>query len=276
MGSDWLELLDCVLRPARPGLVRCLAECDRYLEQQRSQRELRARELADCEQRINQARAAVFRAADGVVGARMTELERQWRQLSRRRNDSGVMDLWAGLVPFSWVDRKRFRDSPPELWLDAAVALAADVENVERAERAVLLLWSRLAPFGERFWPPVRWRMVEQDPEPIAPLLAGALSAATQAIPAPQRAGLIERAERVEQRVLTAALERLPARPLLARDIAHAAWVDCMWRFAALADDASPVAALRALWQTGYVLSDIDARGVTLELPPLPVLASRQ
>ena len=275
MGSDWLELLDCVLRPARPALGRCLAECDRYLEQQRSQRELLARELADCEQRINQARAAVFEAADGVVGARMTELEREWRQLSRRRHDAGVMDLWASLAPSSWLDRKRFRDSPPALWLDAAVALAADAENVERAERAVLLLRSRLAPFGSRLGQSVRWRMVEQDPEPIAPLLEGALSAAMRACPAPQRTALLERAQRVEQRVLAAALERLAARPLLARDIAHAALVDCVWRSAALSDDSNPVAALRALWQTGYVLSDVDAKGVTLELPPLPVLASR-
>ena len=45
----------------------------------------RAMALADCERRINEARAAIFAADDGVVSKRMTELEREWRELSARR-----------------------------------------------------------------------------------------------------------------------------------------------------------------------------------------------
>lgn len=43
----------------------------------------RARTLADVERRINEARAAVFAKDDGVVGKLMTDLEREWRELSR-------------------------------------------------------------------------------------------------------------------------------------------------------------------------------------------------
>jgi SAM-dependent methyltransferase len=44
----------------------------------------RARALADCERRINEARAAIFTANDGVVSKHMTELEREWRTLNAR------------------------------------------------------------------------------------------------------------------------------------------------------------------------------------------------
>jgi SAM-dependent methyltransferase len=43
--------------------------------------EARAHALADCERRINLARASVFAANDGVVTAVMTDLEREWRAL---------------------------------------------------------------------------------------------------------------------------------------------------------------------------------------------------
>jgi hypothetical protein len=273
MGSDWLELLDRVLRPARPGLSRCLAERSRHLERGRDADAARALELSACEQRIIEARAAVFAAADGVVSAGMTELERQWRRLARLRAEQGMMELWASLSPASWIDHKRFRDSPPARWLDAAVALAADVEGVERAEQAVVALRLRLAPFGKQLAGHVRWRLLEQDPEPIGALLAGALRAARDACPAPQRATLLERGRHAERVVLAAALERLPDRPLLARDVAHAAQVDCVWRLAGLPERENPVGALRALWQTGYVLSEVEPACITLELPPLSASA---
>jgi SAM-dependent methyltransferase len=43
----------------------------------------RAQALADCERRIEDARAAVLAANDGVVTARMTTLEREWRTLAQ-------------------------------------------------------------------------------------------------------------------------------------------------------------------------------------------------
>jgi hypothetical protein len=66
-----------------------------------------------------------------------------------------------------------------------------------------------------------------------------------------------------------AALGRFPQRPLLARDLAQAAFVDCLCRATSLAARPDPVAPLRALWSTGYVLAAIDHSGVTLEIPRL-------
>ena len=43
----------------------------------------RARALAAVERRINEARAVVFANDDGVVTKLMTDLEREWRELSR-------------------------------------------------------------------------------------------------------------------------------------------------------------------------------------------------
>jgi hypothetical protein len=43
--------------------------------------------LADCERRINEARAAIFAKDDGVVTKTMTELEREWLTLSARVRD---------------------------------------------------------------------------------------------------------------------------------------------------------------------------------------------
>jgi SAM-dependent methyltransferase len=45
--------------------------------------ETRAQAIADCERRIEDARATVLAKNDGVVTARMTDLEREWRTLAR-------------------------------------------------------------------------------------------------------------------------------------------------------------------------------------------------
>jgi hypothetical protein len=82
-------------------------------------------------------------------------------------------------------------------------------------------------------------------------------------------AGIVARATRVQDDVHQAALTRLPDRPLLARDLAQAAFVDCLWRATPLAERPNPVTPLCALWQTGYVLAAIDPGGVTVELPGL-------
>lgn len=49
--------------------------------------------MASCERRIDDARARVFEADDGVVGRQMTDLERQWRKLSSPDPEAGLMDL---------------------------------------------------------------------------------------------------------------------------------------------------------------------------------------
>jgi molybdopterin synthase catalytic subunit len=78
-----------------------------------------------------------------------------------------------------------------------------------------------------------------------------------------------ERAERLAREVLEAALARFPERAPLARDLAHAAHVDGVWQAASLSARPDPVRPLRELWRTGYVLSEVDTSGVTLEVPPL-------
>ncbi len=45
--------------------------------------EERDRAMADCERRINEARAIVLAKNDGVVTAHMTDLEREWLTLAR-------------------------------------------------------------------------------------------------------------------------------------------------------------------------------------------------
>jgi hypothetical protein len=270
--DSWLELVGSVLRPARAGLERCLAAREPLLAARALLSEERGRAIARCVAAIEHARTAVFEAQDGVVTARMTELEREWRRLSRPDPDAGCMDLWARIAPPSWIDRKRWRDSEPraQARFDAATALAADVEGVEAAESAVLAWRSALASFATPIGARVRWRAFEHDAEVITPLLAEPLRIAREALAAVgAEAVVVERAQRLQGEVYTALLARLPDRPVLARELGHAAFVDSVWRAAPVADRPDPVAPLRALWKTGYVLSAVDASSMTIELPPL-------
>jgi hypothetical protein len=269
MRDTWLEILDRVFHPARPDLERCLSERERHAADRRVFAEERARAIADCERRINDARRAVFETNDGVVTSRMTDLEREWRRLSRQDPEDGLMDLWARVAPASWIDRKRWRGCAPASRVDAAIALAADAENVEAAEEALGALRSALAAHGISVGPLIRWRWFERDAETVAVLLREPLRAACEACPAADRASIFARARRFEHGILQKALARFPERPLLARELGHAAFVDFLWRAAPLDIARNPVAALRALWKTGYVLSEADAKSVTLEIPPL-------
>jgi hypothetical protein len=268
MRVSWLTLVDSVLRPARPGLERCLRARDEHLITRRPFSEERARAIARCERRIETARAAVFAANDGVVPARMTELEREWRLLSRPDPDGALMDLWARIAPTSWIDRKPWRDSHPAARLDAAVALAADPEGVEAAEVAVRSLSAALERWGVRIGARVRWRAFERDADCVEEMLAHPLRAAREALSrSDEEDVIVARAERIEREVHDAALARLEGRPMLARGIARAAFADFVFRAAALRDEPNPVDALRALWATGYTMSSAGASGVTLEIP---------
>jgi len=261
MRSSWQTVIDSLLRPARPHLERCLAEGEKHRAARRLVSEQRARALRDCELRIERARAAIFAANDGVVGASMTDLEREWRRRSRIDAESGWMDLWARIAPPSWIDEKRWRDTEGEHRLDAAIALASDVDGVEAAESAIDSLRVALAPWGTHIGPRVRFRLLEQDSEHCVALFAEPLRAALRlAHPV-----IVDRAHRFEREVHEAALHRFDDRPLLARDLAHAAFVDYFCRFA----QPNPVSAMCALWRTGYVVATIDAAGVTLEIPML-------
>jgi hypothetical protein len=275
MRDSWLQLIEAVLRPARPQLARCLRERERHLDARRAAGEQRTRALADCRARIEAARAVVFAANDGVISRRMTDLEREWRRLARQDPDAGLMDLWARIAPSSWLDQKLWRGSEPATQVDAAVALAADVEGVEEAASAVRALRVALAPWGMALATGIHWRARARtsaiDADCTTPLLSEPLRAALAALFTSEVQGaVLARARRLEHDIHEAAGARFPDRPLLVRSLAHAAFVDSVWHGAALADHPNPVTSLRRLWKTGYALASIDASGVTLEIPPLP------
>jgi hypothetical protein len=268
MRESWLKLVDGVLHPARPRLGRCEAERERFLTARQVAADQRTRAIADCVARIEAARAEVFAARDGIVSARMTALEREWRALSRSDEDGALMDLWARIAPGSWIDRKRWRDAAPARRGDAAVALASDVEGVEAAEAAIGALRHALAPWNGSVACRIRWRPFAGDFDGTAELLGPALRAAREALSVRDGARLaLEGARTIERAVERAARARFPERAVLARALAHAAYVDVVWRAASFEPEANPVTPLRQLWQTGYVLSAFGAREATLELP---------
>lgn len=268
MRDSWLGLVESVLRPARPHLRRCLREREIHLESRRAFAEQRARALAHCEVRIQMARAAVFAADDGVVTLRMTELEREWRRLSRADRDAGLMDLWSRIAPPEWMDRKLWRDSAPAGQLDAAVLLAADVDGVERAEAAARALRSALAAWGVSMGAQIRWRAFDHDVDATTELLTEPLRAACEDIASFDGAPVVlERAQGLEREVHTAMTARFPQRPMLARSIAHAAFVDFVQRAATRAAPSNPVAALVELWRTGYSIVTLGPAGITLGIP---------
>ncbi|HWZ88100.1 MAG TPA: hypothetical protein VNW92_04600 [Polyangiaceae bacterium] len=270
MRDSWLQLVGSVLHPARPNLERCLREREPHLAAERRFSDERARATAHCRASIESLRAQVFAEQDGVVPARMTELEREWRALSRSDRDGRLMDLWARIAPASWIDRKRWRDSEPASQLDAALALAADVAGVEAAENALGSLRVALAAWGVAIGPRVRWRWLKQDFPRTAELLTEPLREACEALAARGvQAVVLERAQQLEREVHEAAHARFPERTVLIRALAHVAFVDFIWRAAALGERPNPVTPVRELWITGYVLSDVDASGIAVEIPSL-------
>ena len=269
MHDSWLKVVGAVHRPARPERERCLRERETHLLARRSFAEARARAVAQCEARIEEARAAVLAANDGVVSFRMRDLEREWLLLTRSDAERGLRDLWARVAPVTWIDRKRWRDSAPAAQLDAAIALAADADGVEAAEAAVASLRVALAAWGLPVGSRIRWHAHAHDFEHTTALLAEPLRAAADALSA--RGVLpvvVERARGAERDVREAARVQFLERPLLVDALGHASFVDFVWRAASLAAP-SPVTALSALWMTGYALSAVDPAGVTLEIPPL-------
>jgi hypothetical protein len=237
MADVWLDLPATLLRPSRPALRRCLAERAIYLAERKRISDERTRSISDCEHRIEQLRAAVFAASDGVVGAKMTDLEREWRTLAKIDPDAGLMDLWARIAPTEWHDRKVWRDGPAIDRVDLATALASDIEGVEAAEESVRALAAIHSGEGFTIGARISWRFFDHDRAVFVTTLREA----------PTR-----------KDVLDAVLARFPERPLLARDVAH---------LATLTSRAADAA--RAIWRAGYAIQSFDVHGVTLEMPPL-------
>lgn len=243
MADVWLELPTSLLRPARPNAARCLQERELHLTERKRRSDERGRAIADCERRIDLARTAVFAASDGVVGAKMTDLEREWRLLAKVDPDAGVMDLWSRIAPSHWHDRKRWRDCPPMDRVDIGVALASDVEGVEAAEEAALRLRGAYAKQGVSVGAPIGWRFFDQD---------RAVFVTTFREPPP----------RIREDVRDAVLSRFPERPFFARDLAWLA-----------TQKGDVIDAVRAIWRAGYGIHTLDAHGVTLEIAPLSPLS---
>jgi len=271
MLASWLQLVEGVLRPARPALEVCLREGELQRARERSLAEARIQKLAECQRRIEAARAEVFATGDGVVPLHMTDLEREWRTAARSDHDGRLMDLWARIAPPAWIDRKRWRDSDPMAQLDAAMALAADVAGVEAAEAAIDALRVALQPWHARISARIAWHAFDADSDCVSALLAAPLQHACEtALTLDSGSRIVERAEQLERAVHAAALARFPERPLLAQSLAHAAFVDALLRAATEPDRPNPVTPLRALWRSGYTISAVSADAVTLEIPPWP------
>jgi hypothetical protein len=263
--TSWLAAADHVLRPARPALASCCEAADRHARARRPITEARAQAVADCVSRIEAARADIFAAKDGVVTARMTELEAEWRRLARRADHDGdAMELWARIAPRAWRDQKKWRVGEPERYADAAIALASDPLGVGAAEAAIDALRRACSAFSlpRR----TRWCFDDGTDFDVRTLFEAPLRSATERL-ASQDGGhfALARAEQQKTRVYEAARERLRERHALAGAIAHAAFVDAVWTAAMRSP--SPALPLRALWSSGYTIAWIDDRVVTLAIP---------
>lgn len=242
MSDVWLDLAGSLLRPMRPQATRCLEERERHLAERKRTTDERTRAMADCERRIELARAAIFAASDGVVGASMTDLEREWRKLAKVDPDAGLMDLWARIAPVRWHDEKRWRGCPAADRVDVAVALACDPEGVEAAEAAAARIRDAYlvhADVGVTIADRIEWRLFDHD---------RAVFVTTFREPPP----------RIREDVRDAVLARFPDRPLLARDIGYLA-----------TQKGEVVDGARAILRAGYGIHSIDATGILLEVPPL-------
>lgn len=282
MPPSWHELIGAVFRPERPRLSQCRARAQAYAARESRSSERRNVELADCRRRIEAARATVFAADDGIVGARMTELEREWITLARadRGARTRILEVWNEIAPPHWRGRLRW-DITDDLArdLEAAVTLASDPSGVERAEDCALRFAAALSawqpPLGSRLtWSVAPVPLVETRAEVLlaAPLVAiQSVVAASYGGPA-----ILARAFDVERDVLalTSAAPALRDSEPLAADIAFAARVHFLWQVC-LVDGRevggrsvtrldNPVDALRDLWSTGYALGSADCHNLTL------------
>ena len=247
MNALWNELLGTMLRPARPRLSQCRARANAHAIEERRDAELRTQALAHCRSRIEDARASVFAAGDGVVKADMTALEGEWLALARaeRSCEERTLALWNAIAPRHWAGQLRW-PSTGDMAADveAAVALASDPEGVERAEACALRLASVLSAWGFDVAPTVTW-LVARAPQitRAEALLERPLRALTDAIATTYGAeALVARAHRVERDVLDAATqspllstnETNETNEGLAADLALVARVDFLWRACAV------------------------------------------
>lgn len=270
MRNSWTKLVDAVLSPERANLDVCLQARAEHIDARRSVAEGRARAILRCTAEIEDARRDVFAANDGVVTAKMTELEHKWRRLSRVDVDGGLQDLWARIAPPSWLDRKRWRDSAPCARLDAAIALASDVQGVESAEAAVRELGTALRALGTTIPGRVAWQPWSDESDYIVPLLEKPLQAAVDRLSRfPERDRILERARKDERDVHQAAANRFSDPFKLGQGLGHAAFIDFLWHAAELQPTRNPMLPLYDLWRSGYAIVAVEQTRVVLGFPPV-------
>lgn len=284
MNARWNELLATLQRPSRPLLARCRARAEAHALVERRNAEDRAAALADCRERIERARAVVFAAGDGFVGADMTALEREWRTLVRREPspEARTRALWNAVAPRRWADRLRF--TPEDVVNDAelTVALASDPDGVERAEACASQLASALRAWGVDLAPVITWTLASGSMEAAraSTLFAAPLHALETMLSNAYGGGAWSaRGHRVHDEVLAAASAASHVPSQLGEDVAFVARFDFLLRACEvdgrfvhagrpLQELPSPAAPLVELWKTGYALGDVQKAGITLAAAP--------
>lgn len=261
MNADWEQLLAGVLRPARPGAARCLRELADYRAACSDRVQSRARTLAEIEARIGDARAAVFAAGTGAVGADMTALEREWLAASRgSAADRSPERFWARVAPEGFV-RRLGADSA-----EAMATLASDPEGVERAERAVSELRAALSARGVAIGERVEWAVSS---ELTFGVRAEELFAASLAELVVDHAatGAAHRLRRDVQHRLSGV--RAPSRnSSVSRELGFLAFASAL----GVAD----VAPALAIYRLGYALTAANDTAVVLTSLPLTVAIERE
>ena len=212
----------------------------------------------------------MFAAMDGVVGESMTDLEREWRRLAAAAPDPRTMDLWARIAPPHWIDRKRWRDEPRDDAVDAATALASDIDGVEGAEAATDSLRRALSHWSLEIPARIRWRSRYEDFAHTSRLLEPARRHAETKLSQTDYGAIAhDRASEQRARVTDFAHRTIPDQPVLVEALGEAAMVDELYRAAELDAAENPTVPLQTLWRHGYVLSSLDDDFVTLGFPRL-------
>ena len=216
----------------------------------------------------------MFAHGDGVVGARMTTLEREWRTLAKvNRHDEGPLrDLWAPIAPPAWTDHPRYRESAPEVRAAAAVLLASDPEGVERAERAARAIACYARTEGITVGARVTWR-VEPSPRIVTSnrvLFASARARVLAALRPTDAWPLVARRAIGLRREVSRKLRTLSNRTTghrLSREVGDAAFIDALHDGAAVLGISglrSPVAPFFEVWRAGYLVAEVARAGITL------------
>lgn len=291
MESSFHDLARTLLRPTPTRLEHCWAIAAAQQARRRKGTEERTRRLAECERRIEAARARVFAAADGVVREEMTSLEREWRTLAQglRLDPSDVAMLWRAVAPRGSSAALPLRDGTDgERGWDAVIALASDPDGVAKAESSARLLTEALSGWGVTAARRVEWVVSLALPtRSIAEALFDAPTRASQAALVATYGGdaiVLRAARHREELFARLTVASRGAGQELVSDVAQASFTQHLWNACVVErrvvpdghpnagrsfhDLPHPTTALVELWRTGYVLLSVGTEVVTLGALP--------